>query len=77
MSIWPHVSCGFGRRDSLAPHAAVAATQADRAWYYDHLVSMTTTYGHVTANPADYAHDVQRENKFGFTFATNGFLRLR
>ncbi len=24
--------------------------------------------------PDDYAHDVERENKFGFTFAPNGFL---
>ncbi|WP_272937655.1 CmcI family methyltransferase [Mycolicibacterium tusciae] len=24
--------------------------------------------------PNDYAHDRERENKFGFTFATNGFL---
>ena len=24
--------------------------------------------------PNDYTHDVDRENKFGFTFAPNGFL---
>lgn len=27
--------------------------------------------------PGDYEHDTEREAKFGFTFATNGFLRRR
>ena len=27
--------------------------------------------------PSDYTHDLLRERKFGFTFATNGFLRRR
>lgn len=30
-----------------------------------------------TRYPGDYVHDREREKKFGFTFATNGFLKRR